>query len=349
MQIIVQFNKAIVIGHGSIGKRHADYLKNFVNSIIVVDPKVGQENLFQNKIYYPNPKFLKSTDLLNFKITNKDVVVISNWGPDHYSTVSYVISKGAKKIVLEKPCADSLKELDELRMLAIDSRCKIVVNHHWFHLNLGHRINLLARSLNLGEVVAIWIHGGARCISTAGSHWINLANQIYASNPKRIFAASNSNNINPRGSHLGYYDGVFSFEYDDFKRLAISLTNLSSIAGTFEIYWREAFGVLNGESIKILKTNEQSVSPKITLYNNPTEEIFNDVIPYFNYSEHNQMNSLYNSILEKSNSQLLSDLEEHLNTTKAILYALISSSTGQLIEFDSKVNPKFYDQKFNIS
>lgn len=349
MKLILQFSKAIIIGYGSIGKVHADYLKDYVNSIIVVDPIVKNLSKKIEVKNYPSPKFFESIDLLDLKISEDDIFVVSNWGPDHYSTIEKIIDLGAKKIVLEKPCADSLKELDHLKLIANSTQCKIVVNHYWYHLNLGNRINALASSLGLGEVVAIWITGGARCISTAGSHWINLANQIYKANPLSIFSSSRDGKINPRNKMLAYYDGIFSFEYANFKRLSISLTNLSSISGKIEIYWRDASAELIGEKIKICMRDQKTVSTKITLYETPTNTVFEGEIPKFELDEIKQMDALYGVFTKKNYLQLIKEFDDHLNTTKAILLALISSEIGQAVSFGDYIKSHLYEKKYGIS
>jgi predicted dehydrogenase len=51
-------------------------------------------------------------------------VVVSNWGPDHFETIEYVIKKGYKQIIIEKPVVCSLNELGNLVKLIKSNNIK---------------------------------------------------------------------------------------------------------------------------------------------------------------------------------------------------------------------------------
>jgi hypothetical protein len=85
-------------------------------------------------------------------------------------------------------------------------------------------------------------NGGARCISTAGSHIIHLANQLFASSPLIISGLGRSDSINPRNASLSFYEGVFSFSYPGNQMLSITYSNGSSVAGDVLIFWKDAIG-----------------------------------------------------------------------------------------------------------
>jgi predicted dehydrogenase len=344
-----EFNRAVVIGYGSMGKKHAHFLEPLCETLILVDPKFQIETEVKEATEFQHVETYNDLNDVPYKFEIDDVIVIANWGPDHLTTLELAVQKRAKQIVLEKPCADSLRELDKIWQISIDSELKIAVNQGWFYTNLGSRINKLSTSLELGEIFAIWISGGARCLSTAGSHWVNLANQIYGSNPIELTGHGVSHKINPRGKHLAYVEGVFSYLYPNNKRLSISLTNSSSIAGEINILWRNASGTLGEENIVIKNRNENDVIDKITRYGQPTETLFDGLVPFELNNSYTQMQSLYNTFRKLHTDGNSQNLRSHLDSARAILLSLASAESKKTIRFNDLIEPEFYNRKFLIS
>lgn len=338
---MMHYNNVIVVGYGSIGKKHVAFLEKKCNEILVVDPIFSNLNENSSKL------FSKYTSLNDVKLsfTENDVAIISNWGPDHYETIEQVASKGIKNIVLEKPCVDSLQEIDLLRKLAVSNQLRISVNQGWFYENLAERINQLSTKMNLGKVVAIWVTGGARCLSTAGSHWVSLVNQIYDSEPIYLTSDATNYSINPRSKNLAYIDGVFSFTYSGNRRLGINLSNLSSIEGRFEIYWRDAIGEFESNKLKIFSRRKPVLSEKITRYGPATEVIFHEEIVDIQKS----FQHLHDSFDNYSMPQFSSSLDHHLNATKCIILSLIASEQKKQINFEELIAEEFYSKKYGIS
>lgn len=344
-----EFNRAVIIGYGSIGKKHAHFLEPLCKTLILVDPNFAKEDATNGTYPFQNVETYGDISQVPYNFEFNDVIIIANWGPDHLSALELVARKGANQIVLEKPCADSLQELDEIWQLNIDNELKIAVNQGWYYTNLGSRINNLSVSLELGEIFAIWISGGARCLSTAGSHWVNLTNQIFNSNPLEINGHGVSHNINPRGPHLAYVEGVFSYLYPKNKRLSISLTNSSSISGEINILWKNAAGSLDEEDIVIKNRNSAEVMPQITRYGQPTETIFKGLVPFEALDSYTQMQGLYESFENLHQDEHAENLKKHLDSNRALLLSLVSAESKRTVEFRSSIELAFYTRKFLIS
>jgi hypothetical protein len=344
-----EFNKVVIIGYGSIGKKHAHFLEPLCKTLILVDPNFTNTYAINRTTHFQNVETYDDISHVPYNFEFNDVVIIANWGPDHLSTLQFVARKGANQIVLEKPCADSLQELDEIWQLNIDHNLKIAVNQGWYYINLGSRINKLSTSLGLGQIFSIWISGGARCLSTAGSHWVNLTNQIFNSNPLEINGHGSIHKINPRSTHLAYVEGVFSYLYPNNKRLSISLTNSSSISGQINILWKNAAGTLDEEDIVIKNRNSAEVMPQITRYGQPTETVFKGLVPFESFNSRTQMQGLYESFKNLSPDDHNKNLKRHLDSTRAILLSLVSSESRKTIGFKSSIEPEFYNKKFLIS
>jgi hypothetical protein len=344
-----EFNKVVIIGYGSIGKKHAHFLETLCKTLILVDPNFANTDAINGTTPFQNVETYVDISLVPYKFEFNDVIIVANWGPDHLSTLEIVVRKGAKQIVLEKPCADSLQELDEIWQLNINYKLKIAVNQGWYYTNLGSRINKLSTSLDLGQIFSIWISGGARCLSTAGSHWVNLTNQIFNSNPLEINGHGSTHKINPRGTHLAYVEGVFSYLYPNNKRLSISLTNSSSISGEINMLWKNATGTLDEEDLVIKNRNNAEVMPQITKYGQPTEIVFKGLVPFESVNSYTQMQGLYKSFKNLGHDGHNKNLKRHLDSTRAILLSLVSSESRRIIDFQSSIEPEFYKKKFLIS
>jgi predicted dehydrogenase len=339
------FRVGIVVGVGSIGIKHARFLESISEDMILIDNKFNTSGIADLKKEFESAHFLKHINELSERFTDKDIAVIANWGPDHYETLVYLVSKGFRNFVLEKPCVDSLDEVKKLWTLAYDTPLKIAVNQGWFYDKIGLTINSISRDLGLGKAVAIFISGGARCISTAGSHWISLANQLFSSEPQVIFSDARNDLINPRSPSLSFYEGVFSFRYPQKERLAINLTNDSSIEGKIEIYWQNALGLLDSNKLYIYKRNDDSTPNKITRYGKAEQLVYSG--PVFDLD--NSLANLYKSFHENNQIEFNGDFLKHLKVTSSIIYALISSEINKKIYFEESVDKEFYLKKYKIS
>lgn len=99
--------KALVIGYGSIGKRHIDNLSKFPNLKILVCTK-RKSDIFLKRT---NCKTFKS---LESSIKQKpDFAIISNVTKNH-SVVANKLAKAGISFFIEKPLSDSLKSMNEL-------------------------------------------------------------------------------------------------------------------------------------------------------------------------------------------------------------------------------------------
>jgi predicted dehydrogenase len=340
------FRNALLIGFGSIGKQHANYLGGISSRITVIDPKPLDEfnvNILRER--YQQVSYFSSIDQLQPDFNEKDIAVVANYGPDHYKTVLDLSLIGVKNFILEKPCTDSLIELELLYTLASTMSLKIAVNQGYYYESFGEKINKISDILKIGEVQAIWISGGARCISTAGSHWVSQANQIFGNIPIEITGDATNDFINPRSEQLAFIEGVFSFTYPNRKRLGVCLTNKSSISGSFHIYWSNSIGIFDQGKLTIHTRDDQTESFLVTRYNNANKIIYNEKL----FINTEKFMNIYKSFKEFSQSDFLSHLQEHLDVNKAILLALISSDLGQRLKFDEDLDILYKSKKFGIS
>jgi predicted dehydrogenase len=336
---------AVIVGCGSIGIRHLKYLLPIVEKIIVIDPKNVIEALPEGGI-----KHFQSAEEISIMEGDENIGVVSNWGPDHLDTVKILISKGIRKIVLEKPMVCSIEELEELADFVHRFGVSIVVNQGWHYVSLAERINNLGASFKIEQAVALFAWGGARCHSTFGSHLIHLANSIFRSTPNEICAMLIDSKINPRGASLAYLEGSVTVRYESGALLALNFTNSSSVAGKVNIVWKEADATLIEEEIKVMRRSKQrDFADTITRYGDSDQDLFQGIVPWGPLNEVSQLEGLYASLIEKTYQELSVEFKDHVTSSRVLLMALISSYTGKTVRFSDELSEDLRKKLFRIS
>src|SRR5690242_456596 len=98
---------AVVIGYGSIGRRHARTLAALGCSLVIVNRR---ENVrAQAKLDHPSARVIDRLQVLdreNFD-WHSSVAVIASWGPSHAAFFHMLADRGARSILCEKPMAAS--------------------------------------------------------------------------------------------------------------------------------------------------------------------------------------------------------------------------------------------------
>jgi predicted dehydrogenase len=312
----------LLVGLGAIGRKHLSSIKQYYPNcqVSVIDPaySLGEQSI-------ESITFLVR-DRIPLSTSPNDVAIVANWGPDHFKTFVALVDAGFKRILIEKPLADSLYEVQKIGEICLARQIILSVNHSWHFEALPSRILSVSEALGLGAPMMLVAHGGARCVSTAGSHIIHLANQLFASSPETISGLGRSDFINPRDASLSFYEGIFSFYYPGNRILSISYSNNSSVAGSNLIYWKDALGILEDESIEIFerprKRDNQSI---ITRYGDPTELVFKGEIPVLK----NQLyRDVYDFLVRVDFPNSLRNLEKHLESSQSLVQAILASKLG---------------------
>jgi predicted dehydrogenase len=312
----------LLVGLGSIGRKHLTSIHHYYpnSAISVIDPvyAVGEHSL-QSISFLVKPQISPPT-------SSNDVAVIANWGPDHFKTFIALVDAGFKRILIEKPLADSLHELHRIREICHNNKIVMSVNHSWHFEGLASRILSKSDSLTLGAPVMLTTHGGARCLSTSGSHVIHLANQLFASTPQTISGLGQSDFINPRNASLAFYEGVFSFYYPGNRLLSISYSNSSSVAGANLIYWKNAIGYLEEETIRIYeRPRKRDFASVITRYGEATELLFEGKLPVI---EDRIYRDVYDFLVRIEFPDSIKNLNEHLVSSDSLIQAILASRLG---------------------
>ena len=344
-------SKALLVGCGSIGKKHLQELLPVFDAVTVVD--INQKALAWAEAE-GNGRVSIRTSVAELSgeisIAPFDIAVIANWGPDHVKTIRELLALGQRNFVAEKPLADSISDVraigDEVR--GVGGKLWINLTRRFSGLQVG--IEKLATGHNLGKLKSINVIGGARCFATNGIHYLDFANFMFGSRPETVMADLATQNINPRHESLAFYEGTAVYRYSENRTFTISLNNGSSINEYAQLLYTNAEGVLmpNGDYVlKLRDAEELQKYPSITRTGNAVHEVFRGNL-WKNENGLTGMAALYQTVLDGDDSAHGSAPDPAF-TAEDLLAALISSEKGERLSIPVQVSEAEAKRQWSIS
>ena len=335
-----KLDTGIIIGYGSIGKRHAKIMNEIVPKIIIIDnSKEKRENA---KSDYPNAMvYERIKDIKNWgEVTlGQAYSVISTLGPSHHKIFNLLADNGIKKILCEKPMASSVNNAYQMHLRAKADGISLVLNHYIRYSNLVDSLNEFSRSNSLGDPVSIVTGGGASCIVTNGIHWIDFAMQLFRASPNKVFSTSSEDKINPRSEDLGFYGGNAIWSFPDGREAVISMTNLSSIAARCKIFYRNAIVEFYDDlSVTIMHRDMDSIKryPAITRTGYPKQLLYEGMLPNVN-DFLGSLERAHNDLIENNDNHIC-DSSIGLNSISTVIGALFSGCENRPVQLP--INPE---------
>jgi predicted dehydrogenase len=155
--------------------------------------------------------------------------VIATWGPSHFDDFSQIVALGVRRVFCEKPLASSLAQVEAMRTLCVEKKVAFTGGLHLRYRGIADFIREASTTHLGGPPTSFVVDGGARCMATTGSHWLDLAIDVFGSPPTEVFASLDAAAINPRSSMLDYWEGTASWRFPDSRRLSITYDNSSSV------------------------------------------------------------------------------------------------------------------------
>ena len=113
--------KAIIIGYGSAGRRHAKLMRKFVPSveIVAVDPVVID----------PDVLYVNTGECL-LKERRFDIAVIATPPNEHLTDIAMCVTAGTKAILCEKPLC-GFGQLEQARLFVDLKNVAVALNYRW--------------------------------------------------------------------------------------------------------------------------------------------------------------------------------------------------------------------------
>ena len=338
--------EAILVGVGSVGKTHLRHLIYRFKKLTLIDPKIEEikKDIEQQK-----------STVIEFKTSIQEIsnvekptlVVIATWGPNHFEVFEYFTKLGVKTFLIEKPLADSLKELNQMKKLQKTHKLHIIT--HIPILNAKFTKYLEMNQKTLGNAVAINIFGGAKCIATNGIHYIALANKLFLNRPIEVGGYMHSDPINPREINLKFYEGCVFWRYPGMKNLCINFSNASQVNLKIEILYKYAKAEIYDNTFRVSKLTDKEINilkkPSSTRY--PTEIIFEGEA-YEDKVEGDHTAEIYN-VLQAENTNRIFDYG--FGATEDLICGIIANHKGKRINLPLSNTTKFFylNEKWKIS
>ncbi len=270
----------LLIGFGSIGRRHGPVLMARTSRLAIVDN--GDDALALARRDYPDAhvaRSLEDLDGVGWPWIDT-VAVIATWGPSHAEFLDSLAQRGVRRVLCEKPLASSVADGQSMIALARRHSVALGVNMQRRHAGIVAGLRALSLDHSLGEPVAVVVHGGARCLVTNGIHYIDFASELFAGSPSSVVSDALGEAINPRSENLMYYEGTASWTFPTGVRAVISFTNRSSVSAPLLIYYRDAVAVLpDSNSVAIDRRESAASAAPVTRYGSAKQRIYDGEIP----------------------------------------------------------------------
>jgi predicted dehydrogenase len=318
---------ALLVGCGSIGKKHLQEMLPKFETVVVVD--ISEEALAWaiaegERVGVAKVEIAKSVDEVLSQVPFH-VATVANWGPDHVPTIRQLQAAGQKNFIVEKPLADSIADARDILGEVERAGGKLWINLTRRYSGLPQGILDVAAKHNLGELVGVTVTGGARCIATNGIHYLDLATVLFASHPTSVTADLANQNINPRHESLAFYEGSVNYNYAGGKRFNCVFLNESAVTENVKFYWRDAEGEMlpNGDfALRLRNPAEIEQYPAVTRTGYALNEVFRGNL-WLTPDGRTGMTALYDSVIAEAGTT------EGSRTAEDLLAALHASELGQ--------------------
>jgi len=191
--------KAAVIGCGkavngqegwAIGHAHGGALTSLSDQIELYGVDLSPENLaaFGERFDLPDQQLFASTDAL-YEAFVPDIVAICTWPKLHAPMAMEAMEKGVKGIVVEKPIALDVGEINMLLNKAKETGTCISVAHQRVYDPYFQTCKKVARSGALGTPLKVQAHVGDNWdVLSWTTHWFAMANYMFDSRPEYVLA-----------------------------------------------------------------------------------------------------------------------------------------------------------------
>ncbi len=293
---------ALLVGCGSIGKKHLQEMLTKFDSVLVVDISLEALTWATDEGSRVGGALVSVAQSVDEALSAApfDVATIANWGPDHVPTIRKLQAVGQKNFVVEKPLADSIADARDILSEVERAGGKLWINLTRRYSGLPSGILRVAAEHNLGDLIGVTVTGGARCLATNGIHYLDLATVLFGSSPVSVTADLESQNINPRHESLAFYEGSVNYNYAGGKRFSCVFLNQSAVTENVRLYWRNAEGEMmpNGDfSLRIRSASEIETYPSVTRTGYAIDKVFRGNL-WLTEGGLSGMTALYDEVVE---------------------------------------------------
>lgn len=164
--------------------------------------------------------------ILNIFDKQKDILVIATTANSHFSIMEWALKENIKKIFLEKPLTNSLRQGEQLVELVKASDALVYVDHtrRWMRSFLGLK-QLLASGM-IGKTERVYLPYGEGGIAMIGSHFVDLVRFLFDKEVVKIHARiDKQQKENMRGPEFVDPTGIFTLILSSGLEVVLDLSN----------------------------------------------------------------------------------------------------------------------------
>ena len=336
----------LLVGAGSIGRRHGKFMAERYGRLVVVDPNPSScdwvmSNLGGGVVAVPTLE-----EGLAAIGSSKSIAVIATIGPLHHTQVEQVVEHGIRHVYCEKPITTSIADAYNLAELVASTGTRLTVGIQRRFNGLAQQIRHFATTYLGGEPVSIIGHGGAHCLVTTGMHWVDLAVDLFDEFPSCVSGSGSTDLINPRGTHLDFWQGVAVWKFSQGRMLSLNYSNHTSVDGYLHIYCPQGrIDICPDGSVRGYSRDKREIEqdPRITRTGDVTE-VPNAV--FVAPSTHPFVRALEEL---ESESLLSYSVHDAVRSLESTLAALIAIETGCMTQLPIEKSGGYYTRTWAVT
>ena len=273
------------------------------------------------------------------------LAVVSTPADSHLYYFEKLVNRGVQFIYIEKPLAQSLKDIDEIYSLSENASVKVACGFYNSFIDPVVSFSDYQRLYNLGNLCSVKAYGGNNDLSAFGIHIIDLANVLFDSYPINVFASITGTTINPRGEKYFYHGGSICLSYPEIRELTISYHPASFISNRVQLIFK--YGLIEFEYIDKTNMKIYSIQNKeedIPIYKHQRAELVDEIPLSFDWKLY--FSQIFVNLLNCSNYP---NLKRNISATSSLIGALISNEMGKQLYLPIKSDNPFYEKQYPIT
>jgi predicted dehydrogenase len=242
-----------------------------------------------------------------------------------------------------------LKSIDEILDFAKKNNVQIVSGFQLRHSGVSDLIKEICNKHLGGLPSMITVDGGANCIVTNGIHYLDLAYSIFDSFPVKVSSQLNKQNINPRGKHLGFWEGNSTWKFQNESILSINFSNKSSVSISCKIFSKNGYLTITdrGPHIEICTylRDKKEIQNDPRIIRTGDADLINDLVK----NKYELKNIVKDTLLNLISSDNKYNASIESSACKDIISSLIASETEKILTLPIEKNSSLYSKEWPIS
>jgi predicted dehydrogenase len=324
-----RFAWGVLVGYGVMGRTHASFLADGCDRLTIVE--LADEARARAAADHPQAEVVASLGEIGGDLAEA-VGVIATWGPDHADVFAALVDRGCRRVLCEKPLADSVARAAAMVDRAETEGVALGVNYVRRNGREAEAVAALATRFDLGVPQSIVVVGGARGIVTNGIHLVEWACDVFEAEPAAATGTVRGEAINPRSAALQFYGGTAIWSFPGGRELVISYSLESSLREDIAVVFRDALIAISSPTEVVVRRrppDEVAEHPAITRTGPASEVLYTGGLPGVILGHARTERAL--ALMAKAQPAALRP-QHHVRALAGCVAALEASATGRRVD-----------------